>query len=63
MGGSVMFDLSHKMVFAVDISLGMGIGKIAAQVAHAGVGLYRHMILAAGDGRLQSMVALWQEMG
>ena len=56
-----MPDLSHKMVFVVDTSLGMGVGKIAAQVAHAGVGLYRRMI--SGGGRLENMVMIWQEMG
>jgi peptidyl-tRNA hydrolase len=56
-----MPDMSHKMVFVVDTSLHMGIGKIASQVAHAGVGLYRLMI--SSGQRLEDMVMIWQEMG
>uniref|UniRef100_A0A3P9H141 peptidyl-tRNA hydrolase n=1 Tax=Oryzias latipes TaxID=8090 RepID=A0A3P9H141_ORYLA len=34
-------DLQFKMVFVVNMDLGMGIGKVAAQVGHAAVGLYQ----------------------
>ncbi|KAM4740668.1 putative peptidyl-tRNA hydrolase 2 isoform 3-T3 [Anableps anableps] len=34
-------DLLFKMVFVVNMDLGMGVGKIAAQVGHAAVGLYQ----------------------
>lgn len=33
--------ISYKMVLVVNTSLNMGIGKLAAQVAHASLGLYR----------------------
>lgn len=31
----------HKMVFVVNMSLKMGAGKLAAQVGHATLGVYR----------------------
>uniref|UniRef100_A0A3Q2UXQ5 peptidyl-tRNA hydrolase n=1 Tax=Haplochromis burtoni TaxID=8153 RepID=A0A3Q2UXQ5_HAPBU len=34
-------DLIYKMVFVVNMDLAMGIGKVAAQVGHAAVGLYQ----------------------
>ncbi|XP_006631065.1 probable peptidyl-tRNA hydrolase 2 [Lepisosteus oculatus] len=34
-------DLSFKMVFVVNMELSMGVGKVAAQVGHAAVGLYQ----------------------
>ncbi|KAK4881099.1 hypothetical protein RN001_004418 [Aquatica leii] len=37
-------ETSYKMIFVVNTSLNMGIGKIAAQVAHASLGLYRTLI-------------------
>ncbi|KAK4023444.1 probable peptidyl-tRNA hydrolase 2 [Daphnia magna] len=38
------YDGPYKMVFVVNMSLGMGVGKIAAQVAHAALGLHRELI-------------------
>lgn len=37
-------ETSYKMVFVVNSSLNMGVGKLAAQVAHASLGLYRTLI-------------------
>ncbi|XP_041081260.1 probable peptidyl-tRNA hydrolase 2 [Polyodon spathula] len=34
-------DLWFKMVFVVNMELSMGVGKVAAQVGHAAVGLYQ----------------------
>ncbi|XP_061545108.1 UBA_like_SF and PTH2 domain-containing protein isoform X1 [Phycodurus eques] len=34
-------DLMYKMVFVVNMDLAMGVGKVAAQVGHAAVGLYQ----------------------
>ncbi|KAK5871898.1 hypothetical protein PBY51_012638 [Eleginops maclovinus] len=34
-------DLMFKMVFVVNMDLAMGVGKVAAQVGHAAVGLYQ----------------------
>ncbi|KPP79983.1 putative peptidyl-tRNA hydrolase 2 [Scleropages formosus] len=34
-------DLTYKMVFVVNMDLSMGVGKVAAQVGHAAVGLYQ----------------------
>ncbi|KAF2900660.1 hypothetical protein ILUMI_05523 [Ignelater luminosus] len=36
--------LKYKMVFVVNTALNMGVGKIAAQVAHASLGLYRTLV-------------------
>ncbi|XP_063071183.1 UBA_like_SF and PTH2 domain-containing protein [Engraulis encrasicolus] len=36
-------DLMFKMVFVVNMDLSMGVGKVAAQVGHAAVGLYQAM--------------------
>lgn len=38
------YDGPYKMVFVVNTELGMGVGKIAAQVAHAALGLHRELI-------------------
>ncbi|KAJ8937462.1 hypothetical protein NQ314_011851 [Rhamnusium bicolor] len=37
-------EVNYKMTFVVNTSLKMGVGKIAAQVAHACLGLYREML-------------------
>jgi len=38
------YDGPYKMVFVINTELKMGVGKIAAQVAHASLGLYRVLI-------------------
>jgi len=49
-----------KMVFVVNNALKMGVGKVAAQVGHATLGLYRQML-----GRAEQEMALmqWNEEG
>ena len=45
-----------EMVFVVNKELGMGVGKAAAQVAHACLGLYRQLLqnqMAYGEKLLQ----------
>lgn len=41
---AAMIAAGHKMVFVVNSSLKMGLGKIAAQVGHATLGLYRSLL-------------------
>lgn len=50
----------HKMVFVVNSALKMGIGKIAAQVGHATLGLYRSML---GNSRHETALLQWNEEG
>uniref|UniRef100_A0A1E1X6T8 peptidyl-tRNA hydrolase n=1 Tax=Amblyomma aureolatum TaxID=187763 RepID=A0A1E1X6T8_9ACAR len=52
---------TYKMVFAVNMELDMGMGKIAAQVAHAAVGLYR--LLLQDEAKHGNMLLLWEEYG
>ena len=42
---------SLKMVFVVNTSIGMGVGKIASQVAHATLALYKTLLLAPAEQR------------
>ncbi|KAF5301158.1 hypothetical protein FQA39_LY10836 [Lamprigera yunnana] len=42
--GLINPEISYKMIFVVNTSLNMGIGKIAAQVAHASLGLYKTLV-------------------
>ena len=49
------------MVFVVNDSLKMGVGKIAAQVGHAAVGLYRELVETKGQST--HLVEQWQENG
>lgn len=51
---------SHKMVFVVNMSLKMRTGKIAAQVGHATLGVYR---LAQRTEQGQQALAAWQGFG
>lgn len=50
----------HKMVFVVNNALKMGIGKIAAQVGHATLGLYRDML---GYPEQEAALLQWNEQG
>lgn len=50
-----------KMVFVVNSSLGMGVGKTAAQVGHASVGLFRRLI--GDDKKFGNQVLMWEEEG
>ena len=49
------------MVFVVNDSLKMGVGKIAAQVGHAAVGLYRQLLET--KGQYAHLLEQWQENG
>ncbi|XP_068704994.1 probable peptidyl-tRNA hydrolase 2 [Montipora capricornis] len=51
----------YKMVFVVNTELQMGLGKIAAQVGHAAVGLYK--ILTAKPEKYDYMVSQWEDFG
>lgn len=53
-------DLS-KMVFVVNSELSMGTGKIAAQVAHAALGLHR--LVLQNESKYASMLLSWTEYG
>jgi PTH2 family peptidyl-tRNA hydrolase len=61
--GDDFFDESdfYKMVFVVNTSLKMGIGKLAAQVAHASLGLYRTMV--ENQQRFGEMLLQWEQFG
>ena len=51
----------YKMVFVVNMELDMGAGKIAAQVGHAAVGLYK--ILASKPQKYDHMLSQWDDFG
>ncbi|XP_053204080.1 probable peptidyl-tRNA hydrolase 2 [Panonychus citri] len=51
----------YKMVFAVNCSLNMGVGKTAAQVAHAALGL--QMFLLENDKIFGCQLTRWNETG
>ena len=51
----------YKMVFVVNGDLGMGIGKVAAQVAHAALELHRQMI--EDQQRYGEMLLQWEQYG
>jgi PTH2 family peptidyl-tRNA hydrolase len=48
----------YKMVFVVNSELGMGVGKVAAQVAHATLNLYRLLM----ENRMGANAAVYNEM-
>ena len=50
----------YKMVFVVNTELGMGVGKTAAQVAHAALGIYR---LLQQDTDHAAMLSHWEDYG
>jgi len=50
-----------KMVFVVNSELKMGVGKIAAQVAHAGLAIQRKLL--QGSDKMRIMANEWEEMG
>ncbi|CAM1300511.1 Uncharacterised protein g2738 [Pycnogonum litorale] len=52
---------SYKMVFVVNKELQMGVGKIAAQVAHAALGMHR--LLLEDEYRYGSMLLQWEDYG
>ncbi|XP_048403218.1 UBA_like_SF and PTH2 domain-containing protein [Stegostoma tigrinum] len=58
-GGSV--NDVYKMVFVVNMELTMGVGKVAAQVAHAAVGLYQVMLEESHNFR--QMLTTWDNDG
>ncbi|CAH0553295.1 unnamed protein product [Brassicogethes aeneus] len=49
----------YKMTFVVNHSLKMGIGKIAAQVAHACLALYREMM----EQNMEDLIQNWEAIG
>ena len=51
---------AHKMAFVVNTSLGMGAGKIAAQVGHATLALYKTLLVEVS---VQPDVRDWEEKG
>ena len=50
-----------KMVFAVNCELKMGVGKIAAQVAHAGLAIQRRLL--QGSEKMKKLADEWEDMG
>lgn len=53
-------DLNYKMVFVVNTALNMGVGKIASQVAHACLGVYK---LVNEFQYMNEIVEEWEEEG
>ena len=49
------------MVFVVNDSLKMGVGKIGAQIGHASIGLYRELVEL--KTKIASMLEQWGEDG
>jgi PTH2 family peptidyl-tRNA hydrolase len=60
-GGDESCGSSYKMVFVVNSQLGMGVGKLAAQVGHAAVGLYRDLLV--DGGAFGASVRMWEDNG
>lgn len=50
-----------KMIFVVNSELEMGVGKIAAQVAHAALGM--HQILLQNEAKFADSLIKWFELG
>ncbi|EDO33770.1 predicted protein [Nematostella vectensis] len=55
------FSDPYKMAFVVNSELNMGVGKVAAQVGHAAVGLYRALLQDQDD--LGHMLMSWEDSG
>lgn len=55
-------DETPKMVFVVNSELSMGPGKMAAQVGHATLNLFRH-IQEGKDEKMSAEMKQWEEMG
>lgn len=51
----------YKMVFVVNMSLEMGTGKLAAQVAHAALGMHR--LLLQDENKYGEMMLQWVDFG
>lgn len=51
---------TYKMVFVVNLALNMGVGKIASQVAHASLGIYR--LLTEFD-HMRAILEDWESDG
>lgn len=51
----------YKMVFVVNSELEMGVGKIAAQVAHAALGL--HQLLLQNESKFGDALIKWMDFG
>jgi len=51
----------YKMVFVVNSELDMGVGKIAAQVAHAALGLHRQLLET--PQKYGQMLMSWEQFG
>ncbi|KAK7070057.1 hypothetical protein SK128_021266 [Halocaridina rubra] len=54
-------DVYYKMVFVVNMELHMGVGKVAAQVGHAALGLYRLMM--EDMEKYETSMEEWEEFG
>ena len=57
-GGS---EEDYKMVLVVNTALSMGVGKVAAQVGHGAVGLYRELI--ENQEQFGEMLLMWDDCG
>ena len=51
---------NFKMVFVINSALKMGVGKVAAQVGHATLALYKKLLINVGE---QKNVREWEEKG
>ncbi|XP_013420113.1 probable peptidyl-tRNA hydrolase 2 [Lingula anatina] len=51
----------HKMVFVVNSELNMGVGKVAAQVAHAALGIHR--LILDNQQKFGEMLLHWEQYG
>jgi len=56
---SLLKDSSWKMVFVVNSELRMGVGKVAAQVGHATLGLYKQVI----SDKMMNDLTQWEAAG